>query len=181
MGEIHKKEEIAQIFIANKALLLNIALTYMPNRESAEDIVSDAILAVLEHDLTFKSEASCVCYIKQTIRNKALNIIRRKYNMEPTEADDMDAQVFKMHHPDAGFRDIETHMLLRELLKDYSAKIQEAFVLYVLDDMPIPYLANQLEMKPDSLRRQFSRMQKRLQELPEEKKLLLLMLMLCNL
>ena len=69
MAEIRDKEEIAQIFIRNKKSLLQTAYTFSVSTEAAQDLLGDAILAVLERDLVFASERSCIGYLRTTIRN----------------------------------------------------------------------------------------------------------------
>ena len=180
MPEIKDKEEIAQIFVKNKKHLLHTAYTFSLTTDAAQDLLSDAILAVLERDLVFASEKSCLCYIKTVIRNKAINAAARKYKIEPMEDGDMDAIAFQTFHADSPIRDVETHLVLQSLLQQYTAQTREAFILYLLDDIPISVLAKQFHIKPATLRRQFSRMQERLRKLPEEtkKKILLLLLVL---
>ena len=69
-------------------------------------------------------------------------------------------------------------MCLRSLIKDYPYSIREAFVLHLLDGVPSRILARELGIKHDTLRRQFSRIKKRLLEIsPTIKKDLLLLLM----
>ena len=175
MAEIRDKEEIAQIFIRNKKSLLQTAYTFSVSTEAAQDLLGDAILAVLERDLVFASERSCIGYLRTTIRNKAINAAMRKYAIESMDEENLEAAAFTILHDNLPQQDVEARMVLQSLLQQYSPQIREAFILYILDDIPVSELAKQYHIKPATLRRQFSRMQARLRNLPEESKKQILM------
>ena len=90
----------------------------------------------------------------------------------------MEAAAFTILHDNLPQQDVEARMVLQSLLQQYSPQIREAFILYILDDIPVSELAKQYHIKPATLRRQFSRMQARLRNLPEESKKQILMFLL---
>jgi|LSQX01.2.fsa_nt_gb DNA-directed RNA polymerase specialized sigma24 family protein len=74
---IKEREEIAEIYLSKKKILLNIALTYLRNEEHAVDLVANVIVTMLEKERTFPNEETCLAYMKQIVRNGAKNILRK--------------------------------------------------------------------------------------------------------
>lgn len=81
MAKISDKDEIVDIYLKYQKSLLRLAMTYVDRSYLAEDIVGDTIIAVLERPLEFENEASCACYMRQTVRNKSISLLRRKYQI----------------------------------------------------------------------------------------------------
>jgi RNA polymerase sigma factor (sigma-70 family) len=145
-------EASAQLFIGLHRVLEDLALTYVNDREQAIDIVQDMILVMLERERTFENKASCVCYMKQIVRNKAKNYLRKTAAIELRESMNV------ITEETDSFDDIDSRLCLQRLLLKYPAEIREAFICHVIDGDPSRILAEQLNISPDTLRRQFSRM-----------------------
>ncbi len=150
-------EIITQLFLRVHRTLENLALTYVNNREQAIDIVQDTVLIMLEKERTFESEASCVCYMKQIVRNQAKNFLRNNADTELWETLD-DIKIEDIDHYDI----VESKLTLQQLLLKYPPEIREAFIIHVIDGEPSRVLAEQLNIKHDTLRRQFTRMKQEL-------------------
>ena len=150
-------EIITQLFLRVHRTLENLALTYVNNREQAIDIVQDTVLIMLEKERTFESEASCVCYMKQIVRNQAKNFLRNNADTELWETLD-DVKIEDIDHYDI----VESKLTLQQLLLKYPPEIREAFIIHVIDGEPSRVLAEQLNIKHDTLRRQFTRMKQEL-------------------
>ncbi len=150
-------ENVTQLFMRVHRALENLALTYVRNREQAIDIVQDTILIMLEKERTFESEASCVCYMKQIARNLSKNYLRKTADMELWETLD-DVRIEEIDQYDI----VESKLTLQRLLLKYPPEIREAFIVHVIDGEPSRVLAEQLNLKHDTLRRQFSRMKQEL-------------------
>jgi len=180
MANISTKEEITQIYLKYQKTLFTVALTYVHSMDAAEELVADAIVAILEQMPTFNNEASCVCYLKQIVRNGAISRLRKKYSIDPHEDTDIETQLIKLNPQDHSLRDVEVQLLLHELLHEYPKEIREAFIAHVIDQETIPVLAAHYNIKTDTLRKQIGRMKKRIAAtIPEkdmEKFLFMLML-----
>ena len=150
-------ENVTQLFMRVHRALENLTLTYVRNREQAIDIVQDTILIMLEKERTFESEASCVCYMKQIVRNLSKNYLRKTADMELWETLD-DVRIEEIDQYDI----VESKLTLQRLLLKYPPEIREAFIVHVIDGEPSRVLAEQLNLKHDTLRRQFSRMKQEL-------------------
>ena len=69
------------------------------------------------------------------------------------------------------YNEVEMQLLIRELLQSYSKEIQEAFIAYVLDQVPVQDLAEMYGLSYEALRKQFQRIQARIAEkIPEKEK-----------
>ncbi len=157
MAFVTTGEVITQLFLRVHRTLENLALTYVNNREQAVDIVQDTVLIMLEKERTFESEASCVCYMKQIVRNQAKNFLRDNADMELWETLD-DVRLEDIDQYDI----VESKLTLQQLLLKYPPEIREAFIIHVIDGEPSRVLAEQLDIKHDTLRRQFTRMKQEL-------------------
>lgn len=179
---IKEREEIAEIYLSKKKILLNIALTYLRNEEHAVDLVANVIVTMLEKERTFPNEETCLAYMKQIVRNGAKNILRKNEEMLLWEGMDIETLKNEIEQENNPYEEIEVKMCLKGLINDYPYRIREAFVLHLLDGIPSHMLARDLGMKHDTLRRQFSRIKRRLLELsPTIKKDLLLLLLMSHL
>ena len=92
MAKISTNDEIAEVYLKSQHALFQLALTYVDTLYLAEELVGDAIVAILDKSPTFESEASCVCYLKQIVRNKAISLLRKKYKIEPQKDEDIEKQ-----------------------------------------------------------------------------------------
>ena len=182
MAKITTKDEIAYLYLKSQRALFQLALTYVDSMYLAEDLVEDAIVAVLEKSPSFESEASCVCYMRQIIRNKAISLLRKKYKIEPHEDEDIEKQLIQSNDFDLPYNEVEVQLLLHDLLTEYPQEIREAFIAHVIDQETIPVLAAHYGMKTDTLRKQIGRMKSRIAETIPKKdmKTFLFMLMLLS-
>ena len=132
-------------------------MTYVGNNDQATDIVQDVIVIMLEKERTFESEASCVCYMKQIVRNRAKNYLRDNSGIDLWETMD-DMNVADIDPYDL----VDAKLSLQRFLLKYPLDIREAFIRHVIDGETSKDLAEQLDMSHDTLRRQFSRMKQEL-------------------
>lgn len=108
MAKISDKDEIVDIYLKYQKSLLRLAMTYVDRSYLAEDIVEDTIIAVLERPLEFENEASCACYMRQTVRNKSISLLRRKYQIDLLDdADDIEKRIIELSSSDKSYNDIE--------------------------------------------------------------------------
>lgn len=163
MAKISDKDEIVDIYLKYQKSLLRLAMTYVDRSYLAEDIVGDTIIAVLERPLEFENEASCACYMRQTVRNKSISLLRRKYQIDLLDdANDIEKRIIELSSSDKSYNDIEVQVLLHEILAEYPKEIREAFIAHILDDETIPSLAAYYGIKNDTLRKQIGRMKTRI-------------------
>ena len=183
MAKISDKDEIVDIYLKYQKSLLRLAMTHVDRSYLAEDIVGDTIIAVLERPLEFENEASCACYMRRTVRNKSISLLRRKYQIDLLDdANDIEKRIIELSSSDKSYNDIEVQVLLHEILAEYPKEIREAFIAHILDDETIPSLAAYYGIKNDTLRKQIGRMKTRIaQAIPEkDMKTFLFMLMLIS-
>lgn len=157
MAFISSSQVISQLFIKVRRSLENTAMTYVGNSDHATDIVQDVIVIMLEKERTFESEASCVCYMKQIVRNRAKNYLRNNAGVDLWETMD-DLNVEDLDPYDL----VDAKLSLQRFLLKYPLDIREAFIRHVIDGETSKDLAEQLDMNHDTLRRQFSRMKQEL-------------------
>lgn len=173
MSFVAAGEAIVDLYLHVCHSLENLAMTYVNDRDQAIDLVQDVIVAMLEKELTFESPAACVSYMKQIVRGKSKNHLRKTSPIDLAESFD------DVGREDDSFGVVDTKMLLHRLLVKYPAEIQDAFIAHVLDGETSNALASRLGVKPDTLRRQFTRIKKELLEKSDfisNKKLLFLIL-----
>ena len=147
-----------------------LALAYVYTVDKAEELVADAIVAVYEKSPVFACEGSCACYLRQIVRNSAIDLLRKKYVPELMDSNDIDLKFAKANPYGRQYREAEVQMLLQELLREYPAEIRQAFIAHVIDQETIPDLAKLYGINNDTLRKQIGRMKKRIAKaVPPEK------------
>ena len=164
MAKISTNDEIAEVYLKSQHALFQLALTYVDTLYLAEELVGDAIVAILDKSPTFESEASCVCHLKQIVRNKAISLLRKKYKIEPQKDEDIEKQFIELNDYTLPFNEVEVQLLLHELLTEYPKEIREAFIAHVIDQETIPVLAAHYGIKTDTLKKQIGRMKSRISE-----------------
>lgn len=169
MAKISTKEEIADIYLKCQNTLFRVALTYVDTLYLAEEMVGDSIVAILEKSPTFESEASCVCYLKQIVRNKAISFLRKKYKVEPQKDRDIEKHLIDSNDSALPYNEVEIQLLLHEILSEYPQRIRDAFIAHVIDQETIPVLAAYYGIKTDTLHKQIGRMKSRIaRSIPEK-------------
>jgi RNA polymerase sigma factor (sigma-70 family) len=139
MAKISDKDEIVDIYLKYQKSLLRLAMTYVDRSYLAEDIVGDTIIAVLERPLEFENEASCACYMRRTVRNKSISLLRRKYQIDLLDdANDIEKRIIELSSSDKSYNDIEVQVLLHEILAEYPKEIREALLRIYLTMKPYP-------------------------------------------
>lgn len=164
MAKISTNDEIAEVYLKSQHALFQLALTYVDTLYLAEELVGDAIVAILDKSPTFESEASCVCYLKQIVHNKAISLLRKKYKIEPQKDEDIEKQFIELNDYTLPFNEVEVQLLLHDLLTEYPKEIREAFIAHVIDQETIPVLAAHYGIKTDTLKKQIGRMKSRISE-----------------
>ncbi len=154
---VSESNAITKLFLRVRKSLENTAMTYVGNSEQATDIVQDVIVIMLEKERTFESIGSCVCYMKQIVRNRAKNLLRDNSRADLYENLD-DMSIADLDPYDL----VDAKLSLQRLLMKYPEHIREAFIMHVIDGETSKDLAQQLEISHDTLRRQFSRMKQEL-------------------
>lgn len=157
MPFVSDSKAITQLFLRVRKSLENTAMTYVGNSDQATDIVQDVILIMLEKERTFESVGSCVCYMKQIVRNRAKNLLRDNSRADLYDSLD-DMSISDLDPYDL----VDAKLSLQRLLLKYPEHIREAFIMHVIDGETSKDLAEQLQTSHDTLRRQFSRMKQEL-------------------
>lgn len=180
MAEIKNPDDIATLYLAKKHILLNIAKTYLGNdkNEQAVNLVANVIVTMLEKERIFPCEEACLSYMKQIVRNSAKNSLRKSDAMLLWEGLDIESFADETQEEESPFDRAEASIILRKMIENYPYKIREAFVLHILDGVPSRELAEDMGIKHDTLRRQFSRMKKQLSSIAPSMRTQFLLLLL---
>lgn len=86
-----------QLYIEHKGLMYGIAITYLRNREDAQDAVNDAIIRLIHKvsELRGKDRSVLRPYIVSTMKRTALNIIKKnktvRERVRNVEVEEIDA------------------------------------------------------------------------------------------
>ncbi len=60
--------------------LVSYAMRFLPDKESAEDVVQDTMASLWEKKLVLPNTAALKAYLYNSVRNKCLNLIRQQKN-----------------------------------------------------------------------------------------------------
>lgn len=171
MTRILTKDEIAEVYLRQQRSLFMMALTYTHSMYAAEEIVGDTIVALLEAEAEFKNEGACAVYMRTIVRHKAISMFRKKYTVEPQDDESIEREFIERNQMERPYNEVEIQLLIRELLQSYSKEIQEAFIAYVLDQVPVQDLAEMYGLSYEALRKQFQRIKARIAEKIPEKEM----------
>lgn len=140
-----------------------ICLRYMPDEDSAKDLLQDGFIKVFSSIESFQGKGSFEGWIKRIFVNLALETIRKQKNIFSRPDDiQMLPDVVDDTTDDEMYRISETELLrmIKELPKGYST----IFNLYAVEDLSHKEIADMLDINEGTSRSQYVRARRILQE-----------------
>ena len=151
---------MAEIYLQHHRLMRYTARRIMPVEADAEDVVSDALVALHGKIDTLRglAEKPLRAYIVKTVRNTALNALAAQRRVQQRTAGDGEM-------PDLpGRADVEGQVLLEEELRRVLAAIhalpqkeQDVLWLRIVQGRPEEEIAASTGLSPESIRKYVSR------------------------
>lgn len=122
------RDAFNQLFSAWYARLANHALRLVGDRDTAEDVVQDVLVAVWQRRADLPEAAKMAAYLHTSVRNRALNQLRKA---RPSRHLALATELETAGPPsiDIELADEELAGFLREALSDLSPRTREVFLL----------------------------------------------------
>lgn len=159
-----RTEKLMEIYAANVAPLLALARSIVRDAGEAEDVLQDVMVSLLEHPEKLRDVERPLPFLRACVRNMAVSHVRSLSHETPSE-DSVFASL--RSGAESEYREVEDIIWLSELLKSLPDDMREAFVSYALDGRSIKEIARETGLAPDTLRKRFSSIKKRIRK--EEK------------
>lgn len=106
-------EALEQIFLGMKDAIFSFALTYVKNRQTAEDLAQETMLALWQHAGNYKNSGSAKAWVLAIVRNAAIDSLRRTGREVPLADNRAEAST-----EDAPFAGSEMAEMLAQLSPD---------------------------------------------------------------
>lgn len=85
MDTISETKTINKLFTDYHGLFVRFAITYIQDKEAAEDITMESVLYYLENRHSLQADSNIPAYILETIKHKCLNYLRHLRIQEDVE------------------------------------------------------------------------------------------------
>ena len=158
-GELNRNAEMLMRKFADS--ILSFAYTYMQNRQDAEEILQDSMIAYLLNAPVFANDAHARAWLLSTARNLCLN--RLRYNRYRRHADLDETLSERLAAPSK-----EDHSYLLEAVKELPENMRESIYLFYWEGYSTAQIAVLLERRESTVRSDLFRARKRLKEILKE-------------
>ena len=130
-----------QIFEKYREDLLRLALSLLQERSSAEDIVHEVFLHLIQVRLTFRLTGSLRAYLATCVANRVRNFNRNQRQMKPIYSECVQQKISEILSPDQWAQCSEEFDNLRDALLQLPKAQQEVTVLHVYGKLTFKQIA----------------------------------------
>ncbi len=119
-----------------KSIVYNTVLSYLQNKEEAEEVTQDVFFTVFNKAGTFKGNSKVSTWIYRITVNKALNQIKRRKKI-PLSIDELkEHQPIEFIHPGVQLENQEKAKYLFAAIENLVEKQKTAIILSFIEDLP---------------------------------------------
>ena len=158
MSDIFNPNEAIEILIERyKATVYGVALSYVNNREDADDIFQEVFLTLYKAKPEFNSEEHRKAWLIRTAKNFALRVVDSTYNRRVTPSDEIESGsvTFKSKEENA------IYLALKSLPDNY----REIIYLFYFEDMSVDQIAKTLNLSVSNVKVRLMRGREQLKEI----------------
>ena len=141
--------------------ILSFAYTYMQNRQDAEEILQDTMIAYLLNAPVFANDAHARAWLLTTARNLSMN--RLRYNRYRRHADLDETLSERLAAPSK-----EDHSYLLDAVRKLPENMRESIYLFYWEGYSTSQIAVVLDRRETTVRSDLSRARKRLKDILKE-------------
>jgi RNA polymerase sigma-70 factor (ECF subfamily) len=151
-----EKERLTYQFQGLSLRMHQEAMMMLHEEQEAEDAVQDTYVRALESDITAVEDAKVKRFLLTTLKNRCLDILRRKKPVTPIDNADICGASYDM---DACMR---VNDLKRVAISELSALQYDIFRLRVFHDLEFEEIARKLNISTEAARMNMSRARRKL-------------------
>lgn len=142
--------ELSQAYVRYRPELIRYSFHFLRDHDTAEEIVQDAFLYLLNSMPEIESESGLLKFLKWKVRNLCIDVLRSKSSNEVGLEDYDEPGTL-----DDGFLElerIEDAAVIRMALAKLSARHREALLASVYEEKSIEQISEQLTLSPNATR-----------------------------
>ncbi|MEO0900008.1 MAG: RNA polymerase sigma factor [Bacteroidota bacterium] len=117
-------------------IIFNTALSYVKNKEEAEDITQDVFIKICKYAASFKGKSSVKTWIYRIVVNTSLNHLKKKTRFTIYKHSLSDSQSIDFVHPGVLLENKENSIALYKAMDCLSDHQKTAFILSYIEDLP---------------------------------------------
>jgi RNA polymerase sigma-70 factor, ECF subfamily len=130
---------LAEIYIKYKQGLFSVALSILRSSSEAEDAVHDAFVKLTKKDVEIKSDA--VSYVYSTVRNTALDRLRRKRKIVDIPEFVFDEELSREDGPGDSLMDRERSFIVRKEIEKLDEPQREVVIMKLYGGLTFEQIA----------------------------------------
>jgi len=157
------------IYLAHSALVYNVALQYMQNKEDAEEITQDVFVKVYKKQDSFKGEAALKTWIYRITINTSLDYIKAKNRKKRAAFKDRDDNALQyitdFNHPGVAMENKESLARLFLSINKLPENQRTVLLLHKVEDLSQKEIAEILDKSPKAVESIFQRAKTNLKKL----------------
>ncbi len=149
--------------------LFAVALRYMKDRDSAEDVLQDAFVKIFRHLNTFRFDSPLEAWLRKIVVNTALKALKKNAGLaQSLEGDYMISE--DLHYANSGYENLSYQQLI-SLMNELPDGCRTVFNLYAVEGYKHHEIARMLGVTEGTSKSQYSRAKSLLQEKLEKERI----------
>ncbi len=151
-----------QLYEKFSGKLFVVAMRYMKNRESAEDVLQESFIKVFRHLDTFRFDCPLEAWLRKIVVNTALKALKKQDGWSQSlEGDYMIDEEF--HYNNQGYQDLSYNELMK-MIGELPEGCRTIFNLYAIEGFKHHEIAEMLHVSEGTSKSQYSRAKSLLQD-----------------
>ncbi len=151
-----------QLFEMFSGKLFAVALRYMKDQESAEDVLQDSFVKVFRHLNTFRFDSPLEAWLRKIVVNTALKALKKNSGL--TQSLEGDYMIHEdLHYANSGYENLSYQQLVG-LMNELPDGCRTIFNLYAIEGFKHHEIAKMLGVTEGTSKSQYSRAKSLLQE-----------------
>lgn len=140
--------------------LLALARSIVRDADEAEEILQDVMLKLVEEQDSFADIKNPEAFLRRCVRNEAIDHLRRRQRELPTPDEAIAA--FRSHASEKELKELEDVLWVKSYIEDLGPEMKQAFIEYAIDGYTITEISKRMGVSPDTLRKRFDVVKKRI-------------------
>jgi len=144
--------------------IYNTSLSYLQNKQDAEEVMQDVFIKIYQKAATFKGESSVSTWIYKITVNTSLNFLKRKKRFSFFRISETEINKHDFEHPGILLENKEKAKILFNAIDTLSNNQKTAFILSFIEGLPRQEVANIMEISLKATESLLQRAKKNLRE-----------------
>jgi RNA polymerase sigma-70 factor (ECF subfamily) len=144
--------------------IYNTSLSYLQNKQDAEEVMQDVFMKIHQKAATFKGESSVSTWIYKITVNTSLNFLKRKKRFSFFRISETEINKQDFEHPGILLENKERAKILFRTIDTLSDNQKTAFILSFIEGLPRQEVANIMAISLKATESLLQRAKKNLRE-----------------